>query len=240
MKSFEEAMKDLFMEVFSAYVQRKDEKVLIPSQRVIRGTNVSNSSVYENEMGMLLHSQLTEEYRILVDYPVLFPGKNNRITPDIVILKGNQLQMILELKIDLGYEKDGWEKVREERLKKLKVYKNSTGYKPLNEKTLKKEDKIFIDVPDKIEYANVIFCQKNGSSRITKIIKACKSSTCEDRGDYPFFVLLLDKDLHPNNCTSMEQAKQYVDALETEYCFISDWKPFETYLRNRLRFKNDR
>ncbi|NQX70377.1 hypothetical protein HQN90_29985 [Paenibacillus alba] len=47
MKTFESAMMDLFLEVFKAYVERKDEKILIPGQRVVRGTSVSNSAAQE-------------------------------------------------------------------------------------------------------------------------------------------------------------------------------------------------
>jgi len=147
---FHDAMIKLFLEVFKAYVERKNEKVLVP-QRVVRGTSVSNSSIFENQLALLLHSQIHEDYKILVDYPIIFPGQNNRITPDIIILKDNTIHMILELKVDLGYEKKGWEEERDKRLGKLKKYQNQTSYKPFNEQTKEKVEKVFINVPDQIE-----------------------------------------------------------------------------------------
>jgi len=127
-------------------VDRKDERILLPDnpKGLVRGTSVSNSSVFENQLGILLHTQLHEDYQILIDYPIIFPGRNNRITPDILILKENTIHMILELKVDLGYEDKGWENKRVERLKKLEKYKHVTGYRPFNEKTLVKGRRISV------------------------------------------------------------------------------------------------
>ncbi|PGT80570.1 hypothetical protein [Bacillus sp. AFS040349] len=243
MVTFEETMKNVFIEVFKAYVDRKYEKILVLDnpQRVVRGTIVSNSSVYENQLALLLSTQLSEEYRILVDYPIIFPGQNNRITPDILIMKDNTIQMILELKIDLGYEKQGWENARENRLNKLKIHQHETAYKPYNEKTREKGEKVSINVPDHIEYGTVIFCQKNGAKKIKEVIKGCKScddnnKECDDRTDYPFFILLKDPNKHPNDFTSIDDAIDYLCSMKKED--ISDWKVFENYLRNRLAFVN--
>ncbi|MFF2532446.1 hypothetical protein ACFVS2_26625 [Brevibacillus sp. NPDC058079] len=236
--NFHEAMLELFIQVFKAYVERKNEKVMVPEnpQRLVRGTIVSNSSVFENQIGLLLHAQLHDDYRILVDYPIIFPGQNNRITPDILILRDNTVQMILELKIDLGYEKVGWNSLREARLNKLQLNKNETGYKPFNELTMQKEDKKLIVVPDRIEYATVIFCHKNGASLIDAVVKNCKESRFEDRSDYPYFILLQDRNIHPNDFTSLIEAEAYIRSLQ-DSADISDWRIFESYLRNRLQFR---
>lgn len=238
MTLFKDAMTHLFVEVFKAYVERKDEKILVPQNpnRVIRGTSVSNASVFENQMGLLLHKQLHEDYRILIDYPIIFPGQNQRITPDILILRDNTIKMMLELKIDLGYEKDGWEKQKKARVDRLKENKFQTGYKPLNVNTLLKEDKVLINVPDNIEYATVIFCHKNGAELIKGIVNTCKSHTSEDRGEYPFFILLKDTAIHPNDFTSIDDAAVYISKMSEND--ISDWHVFEKYLRNRLEFNN--
>lgn len=227
----------LFMEVFNAYVKRKDERILVPGnpQRVVRGTSVSNSSFFENQLALLLHTQLNEQYRILVDYPIIFPGRNNRITPDILIIQNNTVKMILELKIDLGYEKTGWDLLRNERLDKLKKYQTQTGYKPYNQITKGKEKKILLDIPDKIEYANVIFCHKNGGELIKNVFKNCTGSKYEDRGDYPYFILLRDPNIHPNDFTSIDDAAVYISSMTESN--TADWSKFELFLRNRLNFK---
>ncbi|WPS85668.1 hypothetical protein SMD22_01025 (plasmid) [Brevibacillus halotolerans] len=235
---FNEAMKKLFKVVFEAYVKRKEEKVLVRDnpQRVVRGTNVSNSSVFENELALLLHTQLHDDYQILIDYPIIFPGQHKRIVPDILILKHNTIQMILELKIDLGYEKKGWDKHRDERLQKLKEFQKQTGYKPFNEKNMQKEDKVLVVVPDQVEYATIIFCCKNGTKLIEEVITNCKNSECEDRGDYPYFILLRDRIYHPNDFTSFDDAMDYISTMKAEY--IADWSILESYLRKRLVFRS--
>jgi hypothetical protein len=230
-------MKRLFVEVFKAYVDRKDERILVPEDplRAVRGTSVSNSSLFENQMAILLHTHLDDEYRILVDYPIVFPGRNNRITPDILIIRNNTIKMILELKIDLGYEKTGWDNLQMERLHKLKKYQKETGYKPFNVITKEKGPKVFLHVPDKIEYANVIFCQKNGAELIKNVLKDCSNSKCDDREDYPYFILLRNPNIHPNDFTSIDDAAVYIGSMNESD--TADWPPFESYLRNRLIFK---
>ncbi|HDX9671345.1 TPA: hypothetical protein ROY24_004471 [Bacillus cereus] len=97
----------LLQNVYQKCVKRKEERYLVPSEltRAIRGTISPVSHYFEDEFGRFLHKVLDSKYRILVDYPLQFPGRNNKMQPDILILEGKTIKMILELKIDLGYEK---------------------------------------------------------------------------------------------------------------------------------------
>jgi len=71
---------------------------------------------------------------------------------------------------------------------------------------------------------------------IEKVIKKCnESENKDDRGDYPYFILLRDPYKHPNDFTSIEEVDRYINTMPQE--FTADWSVFETYLRKRLVFR---
>lgn len=233
-QQFEQYMLDLIYSVYKTYVDRKVEKEIIKNEpgRVVRGTIPSVSSTFENEVGVLLHNLLVPDYKILVDYPIrLRDGRG--MTPDIIVIRNGRIELLLELKIDLGYEKNDWRKKQVERINRLNETSMIT-YQEFDSKTRLKQVKE-LTVPKNIPYGTIILCQANGRKRILDVINEYTDANCQ--GDkVPYFVLMKDKGIHANHITSEDGISSYIEnVVFTEV--TSDWERLKRYLSTHLLFK---
>lgn len=245
MSEFQVELLKLLQNVYQKYVKRKEERYLVPSEltRAIRGTISPVAYYFEDEFGRFLHNILDSKYRILIDYPLQFPGRNNKIKPDILILEGQTIKMILELKIDLGYEKKNWRDKKKEQLDKLERYKDDTTYKEVVngvKEPLPRPIKVINNVP----FGTVILSQKNGSYKSQTILDECDIEKCLTGEQVPYFHLVQDPKRHPNDFVSYKQVDDYfanfVDQLlddDIDFTVSADWIRLEAYLRNHLAFK---
>ncbi|RXJ00617.1 hypothetical protein DS745_11160 [Anaerobacillus alkaliphilus] len=240
---FQEELIRTLHNVFYKYLERKEEKYLIRGERVrlVRGTITSVAHFFEDEIGRILYKVLAPDYSILVDYPISFPGKNNRITPDILIIRDKTIIMILELKIDLGYEQINWREKRAEVLSKISSFKNEMYYK---EVINGKKESSKLSAIDNVPYGTIILSQKNGGIKSRDIINECVEKKCHSGEIVPYFHLLQDKSWHPNDFISTEQVDQYFNELINDYldnemqdAITQDWKRLENFLRKHLEFQ---
>ncbi|GKS13615.1 hypothetical protein YDYSY3_46150 [Paenibacillus chitinolyticus] len=224
---------DLVVAVYQTYVERKGDKEIVKEDpgRVVRGTIPAVASKFEDEFGIFLYKLLGDEYTILIDYPIRIKG-DGRITPDVIVVKDGAIQLILELKNDLGYEKADWRGKRDKIIERLNKI-NTATYSEYNSSTRTKMDKILI-VPDNIPYGTVILCQKNGRKRVLDVINDYKNVNCQ--GDkVPYFILMKDKDTHANDILFEQEMNDYFEnVLSTEV--TSDWERLEFFLSKHLNF----
>lgn len=245
MSEFQVELIKLLQNVYQKYVKRKEERYLVPSEpaRAIRGTINPVAHYFEDEFARFLHKALDSKYRILIDYPLQFPGRNNKMKPDILILENQTIKMILELKIDLGYEKENWRDKRKEQLDKLERYKDDTTYKEVVN-GVKEPFSRPIKIIDNVPFGTVILSQKNGSYKSRAILDECKSENCLTGKKVPYFHLVQDPKCHPNDFVSYKQVDDYfnefIDQLlddDIDFTATADWIRLEVYLRNHLAFK---
>ncbi|GAB6259323.1 hypothetical protein [Peribacillus sp. N1] len=233
-QNFNEYMLELIYSVYRTYVDRKGEKEIIKNKpgKVVRGTIPSVSSTFENGIGILLHNILVSDYQILVDYPIRLRDGGS-MTPDIIVIRNGRVELLLELKNDLGYEKNDWRKKQIERINRLNDTETIT-YQEFDSKTRLKKVKE-LTVPRNVPYGTIILCQANGRKRILEVIKEYTDANC--RGDkVPYFVLMKDKVIHANHITFEDELNSYLEnVVSTEV--TSDWERLERYLSTHLLFK---
>lgn len=241
---FQEELLMTLQNVYYKYVERKEEKYLLEEERsrLIRGTITPVAHYFEDEIGRFLYRILDEKYSVMVDYPILFPGRNNRITPDILIVESNTIVMILELKVDLGYEKENWRVKKEKNIKKINTYKNNLSYKELNEG---RKENAKIDIIEDVPYGTIVLSQKNGGKKSEEIINECQSKNCQAGENVPYFHLIKDKKKHPNDFISKNQVDNYFENLVDNYLdeqirdvVTHDWVRLENYLKRYLDLKH--
>lgn len=231
--NFQTYLLDLVVAVYRTYVERKGDKEIVKESpgRVVRGTIPAVASKFEDEFGIFLYKILGDDYTILIDYPIRIKG-DGRITPDVVVVKDGTIQLMLELKNDLGYEKADWRKERDKRIERLNKV-NIVTYSEYNSGTRTKVDKT-LNVPNNVPYGTIILCQKNGRKRVLEIINDCKNANCQ--GDkVPYFILMKDKDTHANDILFEEEMNTYFEkVLSTDV--TSDWIRLEYFLSKQLDY----
>ncbi|KKC47742.1 hypothetical protein VE23_12505 [Paenibacillus sp. D9] len=232
---FQAYLLDLVVAVYQTYIERKGDKEIIKEApgRVVRGTIPAVASKFEDEFGIFLYKLLGDEndYSILIDYPIRLKG-DGRITPDVVVIKDGTIQLILELKNDLGYEKGDWREKLKNRIERLKKV-NIVTYSEYNSDSRTKTDKTLY-VPNDVPYGTVILCQKNGRKRVLDIINDCKEANCQ--GDkVPYFILMKDKDTHANDILFEEEMNDYMERVVSTDV-TSDWIRLEFFLSKHLKY----
>ena len=228
---FQSHMLDLIVAVYGTYVERKGDKEIIKTApgRVVRGTIPAVASKFEDEFGILLSKLLGDEYTILIDYPISLEN-DGRMTPDVIVIKEETIQLCLELKNDLGYEKLDWLKNRDKRIERLKKVDN-VSYLKYNSETRTKIDKT-LKVPNDVPYGTVILCQKNGRNRVKEVISEYENAKCQ--GDkIPCFILMKDKNTHANDILFESEMNEYLESVIAT-SVTSDWSRLEFFLSKHL------
>lgn len=230
MNLFNIQMLEFIKKIYYTYVERKESKDLVPQipGRVVRGTIKAVANSFEDGFAIFLSKFIGLRYSILVDYQFTMKPSGKKIKPDITIVKNGEIISILELKIDLGYEKHDWKEERNETIQLLRE-SNSVLYHPLILSSLKKEVKT-LNVDKFFDFGVVILSQKNGKERINDVIARIESAKCEDGRRYPYFILMRDKSKHPNDFLEKNRVDIYLEnALNSS--ITSDWRRLERYLR---------
>lgn len=97
---------DLFIsEVIRLYKEAR--KARVNNNRITRGRSHSISSHVEDIFAEFLAENL-EKYNYLVDQPISIEGKKNPIYPDIVLVDNDKITDLIDLKMDLGWNRNGF------------------------------------------------------------------------------------------------------------------------------------
>jgi hypothetical protein len=97
--------KDLITEIISLYHKARETK--FSNDKIFRGRSHSISSAIEDLFAHYLTNNIECAY-ILIDQPLKIEGiKNKNIYPDLAIVQKDEIIVLLDLKTDLGWNRDG-------------------------------------------------------------------------------------------------------------------------------------
>ena len=165
-------MKFTEVEVIEHLVKAYKEagKPTYPHENLYRGRNHSISGIGEDLLGAYLISRL-EGVQIFIDQPLSMIDKSlSTRYPDLLICEDNEIKNILEVKMDLGYQR-----------------KDFIDY------CRKREDKIPMNIADDIKFHVVIYSENNGPKRFDEEIMPIVNETCPH-----IEVYVLTSGQHPN------------------------------------------
>ncbi len=74
-----------------------------PNKKLLRGRSHTVSSVAEDLFAEYLVSSDSAISQIYIDQAMSVAGSNKKFYPDIVVVKGNEIVLLIDLKMDLGY-----------------------------------------------------------------------------------------------------------------------------------------
>jgi len=174
-------------------------KYMTNKSNVILGRKFSLGTEFQYEFAKRLFEG--SSYLVLVDTPIKLPNRKQRVYPDIVIIKDNELRGLMEVKMDCGWI--GEDKLKDE----LETYKEITNsssfsYSTYTDESMEKK-KPFPEVviPKNIKKIFVIVSRKNDHDRIDEYVR----ELVETAG---FELLILLENTHPNgrvNSTEIEE-----------------------------------
>lgn len=170
---------------------------------VILGRKFQLGSRFQYELARDLFQKTN--YTVLVDYPISYRNKSKSKTlyPDILVLKKGKLKGIIEVKIDLGYLRFKhfgmkYNKRTKEYTYKITRNKFKQNYDDLlssrkfsyKYKQNEKDEKRFVDIPQKIVKIMILVTKHNDHGRYDYFEKSMKDSG--------FVLLNILEKKHPN------------------------------------------
>ena len=87
--------------------------------KISRGRSHSISSVVEDLFASYLILSDKEIDNVLVDQPVFVEGVKSTFYPDITIIRNGEITAFIDLKMDLGWKRDGLKELCEKREKEI-------------------------------------------------------------------------------------------------------------------------
>jgi len=100
----EKKYRDLIFQIIKLY--RKARKVKFNNQKISRGRSHSVSSIVEDLFAKFLVENIKCD-KIFIDQPISIDGLSNTSYPDLLITKGNIIIGTCDLKMDMGWNRDG-------------------------------------------------------------------------------------------------------------------------------------
>lgn len=182
---FNDEIYKLIYDMINLFEEKQRAKCI--SERAQRGRISPAGNDFEDRFAKSLMTVLPTEYRILVDYPLTYRPENSgraiTVYPDIIVVHGDIIKCILELKIDLGYAKDKW---LIEKQNKFNDFRKLEKVSYLLSNGNKRKQKQELKVTNNTEIAFVILSAENDHGKVAHI-----------SGDMNCFILL--SNFHPNN-----------------------------------------
>jgi hypothetical protein len=220
-KSVKIKIEKLLEEVIELYQTGKQVKKM--GKRIFRGRAVPIANAFENKFAQLLDAILPERYSIFVDYPLSYKttNKTRKKTsyPDLAIIEnGYLLAGIIELKIDLGYLSEDWEKKTSKETKFLRKAK-TVSYKKIHiNKAGERESKV-LKIKPNFPRAVVILTGQNDHGRLKEFLEK------ENR-----FVLSMH--IHPNSDEiNKANLKEIINNIFKDKVNKKEWKKLANFLK---------
>jgi hypothetical protein len=178
--------KILFIKIVELYHEARIP--LFKDRKISRGRSRSISSAAEDLFAKFLISN-TKVDKIYIDQPIKTEGFKKQICPDLAIIKNNKITHLIDLKMDLGWKRDGlldfcnkWQSI-------INDFKG-TGLK-LRDGESKKD--FFYKYRKTLTYNIVIVSAKNISNK-----KLMSQITESKKNNKDVNVYVLSKGAHPN------------------------------------------
>ena len=127
---------DIFVKEIREAYQKASESAYPLEGRIIRGTQKSISAISEDLFAKYVSELISDKYEIWIDPQISVIGKKNKtgkknllIRPDVCVYDKtkNEIKLIFDLKMDLGYHRSGFTDFASERYDELNNAKTSSG-----------------------------------------------------------------------------------------------------------------
>jgi hypothetical protein len=92
-----------------------------------RGRSHSIASITEDLVAAFIAFNLTKKYTIYIDQPITIHAINKTVYPDIAICQDGEIMNIIDVKMDLGWIRNGLESICKENNMFLKSIRNKDG-----------------------------------------------------------------------------------------------------------------
>ena len=217
----EDLFKRFTRQVVEIFHNKRERKSLDGENgRVVRGRSPASSSDLEDLLALTISGMLGIEYRFLVDKAISYKTPEMKrakiIYPDIMIIRGDTLLGIIELKIDLGYLSDDWiDKYLNNIVELARVgvvtYKEPKEYGKSETRKLK----IARDIHSKSKV--VVITSNNNHGKLEKFVQATNAT------------VLYDRETPTNNKYNKSNREVLMESLIKEK--DTGWKALETFLR---------
>jgi len=166
-------------------------KPKISNTKLSRGRSHSVSSVAEDLFAEYLINNDPEIESILIDQPIFSQYGNVRFYPDITVIKNDKVVAFFDLKMDMGWKRDGLLELVGKHQKVIKTIKeNIVTYK--NGVTKEKQ---YIMISPSCTYNIVIISTRNSGIKLSEYLQ--KSHTIFPSAGV--YVLCNSKRYHPNS-----------------------------------------
>lgn len=209
-KSVVKKVKYAMSKLIKEYIKQKSQK-LRNKNNVFLGRNISMGSTFQYIFAKELF--LNSFYKVLVDYPLCYPGKyrsgkkgKKNLYSDIVVMnKKNVLKAIIELKVDLGFLRENYKgnlkRMIEafKRNKKMK-YNKLVGFSGSEEE--------YIQIPKNFIKIFIIGTKINHTDRIKHFKRTVKS--------LGFRPLILLDNIHPNPLLNTKNFEEEIEKLKID------------------------
>lgn len=198
-KRIEVNLNNLCKKMIRLYEERRKKKA--GTGRIVRGRQESVSSEFELGVARILKISTPKKYRILLDCPLSFGGKQP-IYPDLTLLDAdaNRIVAFLEIKIDLGFCSPRWGKMRSKQFEKLKKQES------LSTKILGADK---ISVKKRAKLALILLTAKNDHNRLPEIKKGMDVFPLLS-GVHPNSRKVISKDALALDATAIREAARYI------------------------------
>lgn len=178
--------QDIIKELVKAY--KVAGQPTYPHENLYRARNHSISSIGEDLIGAYLIKRL-DNVKIFIDQPLSMTDKSYSTRyPDLLVCEGSEIKNILEVKMDLGYQRKDFIDYCQ---KKEQWVSNIAGHQCILPR--KREDKIPMNIDERVKFHIIIFSENNGPKQFEKEIMPIVNESCPH-----IEVYVLTSGRHPN------------------------------------------
>ncbi len=178
--------REFLHQVIRLYRSARKPKFI--NKKISRGRSHSISSIVEDLFAHYLSRYIKCDH-IYIDQPVSISGFDNRIYPDLVIIRNNRIAAFIDLKMDVGWNRGGLYDLCKKHYSKIDAIR---GKKCKLREGINKKDHFYI-TDKKLSYNIVLISDQNvGLRTLNDQIK----QSLDFNPDIEIFVLTTEE--HPN------------------------------------------
>lgn len=175
--------------------------------RIRRGRSHTISAQVEDLLAAFIGFNLVQDYDILVDQPISIAGAKKQLYPDIIIAEQGVLRSFIDVKMDLGWNRDGFVEFcrnKDQEIREIisKEYSLKDG---LTKKVSKGQ------ISDDLNYHIVIVSDKNISEiKFNRNIEETKNLEHVK-------VYCLTSKVHPNTYDEVKSVLEQIDVKNSQF-----------------------
>lgn len=187
---------------------RKARIPIVKNKKINRGRSRSISSISEDLFANYLISNDKKIDQIYVDQSIYIKKLQKAIYPDIVIVRNNTITSLLDLKMDLGWNRKGLVDLCKKHGRTVKKARGTVC--KISERAT--ENSTELQISETINYGIVIISKRNSGSALNEQIMEAK----EIQPDINVYLLCRNDRKHPNDYDKKISPKKLVKLLDPD------------------------